>query len=395
MILMWLSAVAVMIGSFIFFRLGVEDCLIGLQKKFLSLPEPTSLFKMLLTTKLCAVGLGSFVQAQYSAVALLNSRSFSKRYGILLLCLSGAGVWTTLSGILLAWRLNGEILLTAALVIYFYWRWTHKGKGLLRLTAGVGGFLMGAQWVLQRQSLLLSALGESEFHFLLADGRFPAQFLWLLVSFLLTLIIQVESWAVFTALALWMAGSLSLNGAAAIVIGEILAHVWLLHWRSRSLNQEVRKTTLSYALASTLGLGLAFIAAGGLRWVLAWSFTFEGDLLSQKSLEFLSVYLVITIVETLTVLGWGHFAAQKKLDEVQKGDYFSVQWISRGLVSLPILDFILQKLKERLDLLLAQKKDLSLKERTQIPETFLRAHEQEITQLALWIPQAEANRLTR
>ncbi|HEY8269276.1 MAG TPA: hypothetical protein VIG33_00185 [Pseudobdellovibrionaceae bacterium] len=391
MIMMWLSAIAMMIGSLSVFRLGIGQCFGTLQTRFLNLSESVPLFKMLLTTKLCAVGQGSFVQSQYGAVALLNSRSFSKRYSILLLCLSSAGLWTTMMGILLAWQINGEILLSVAVCVYLFYRWTKKGLGFLIILTGLGGFLVGAQWVLQKQSILLSVLGESEFHFLLADGRFPAQLLWLFVTFVLTLVIEIESWATLTALVLLVAGSLSLNGAVAIIIGEILAHVWVLSWRSRKLNQEAKMTAKSYAIASTVGLVIAFFAAGLLRDAFAWNFTFEGNPLTEKSWQFLSFYLLIIIAQTLTVLLWGHFAAQKKLDEVQKGEYFSVRWISRGLVSNKISDFILKKLKERLDLLLNQKKDLDSKERAQIPGAFLKVHEQEIAQLALWLPLAEAS----
>lgn len=388
MIMMWLGPVAMMIGSFIVFRFGVGQCLEALQKRFLTLPESTSMFKMMATTKLCVLSQGSFIHAQYSAVALLNSRGFSKHYAVLLLCLSGVGFWTTMVGVLAAWQISGEILLTAAFAVYLYSRWTGKGLGFFKLIAGLGGFLTGAQWVMQKHSILLSVLGESEFHFLLADGRFPAQLLWLLVAFSLTLVIGIESWAIFVALVLLVAGSLSLNGAVAIVIGEILAHVWVLWWRSRKLNQDVQTTVKAYAVASTLGLVMAFFAAGVLRDAFAWSFTFEGNPLTEKSWQFLSMYLLIVMVQTLTVLMWGHFAAQKKFDEVQKGEYFSVQWISRGVISPHILDFILNKLNERLELLQAQQKELDTKDRAQIPAAFLKVHEHEIAQLSLWLPLA-------
>jgi hypothetical protein len=39
-------------------------------------------------------------------------------------------------------------------------------------------------------------------------------------------------------------------------------------------------------------------------------------------------------------------------------------------------------------MLLVQKKDLDSKDRAQIPAAFLKIHEHEITQLALWLPLA-------
>ncbi len=346
------------------------------------------MFKMLITTGLCAVGSGSFIQTQYSAVALMNSRSFSKHYAVLLLCLSGVGLWTTAIGIALAWQISGEILLAAALVLYFYLHWAKKGLGLFKLVAGLGGFLKGAELVLQRQSILFSALGESEFHFLLADGRFPAQICWLVVAFVLTLLIGIESWAVIVGLVLLIAGSLSLNGAVAIVLGEMLAHGWLLWWRSRKMNQDVQTTTKAYALVNTVGLVIAFFAAGLFRNGFIWTFSLGSNQLIEKSWQFLSMYLLIVIVQCLTVLTWGHYAAKKKVGEVQTGEYFPTQWISRGLISVGILDFIIQKLNERLDLLSAQQNALNTKDRAQIPAAFLKIHEREIAQLALWLPLA-------
>lgn len=394
MIMMWLGAMVVMVGGLSLFRWGVGQCFVGLQKRFLHLSAPVSIFKMLLTAKLCAVGQGSKLQTQYSAVALLSSRCFSKRYAVLLLCLSAAGLWTTMAGFFLAWQLSGEILLVVAMGVYLYCRWTDKKLSLFFLILGLGGFLTGAQWALQKQSILLSVLGESEFHFLLADGRFPAQLLWLGVTFVLTLVIEIESWAAVTALILLVAGSLSLNGAVAMILGEMLAQEWMLFWRSRKLNPDTQRLVRSYALASAIGLVLAFFAAGVLREGFAWSFTFAGNPLTEKSWQFLSLYVVIVSVQTLGVLIWGHFAAQKQADEVQKGEYFPVQWISKGLVSLPVFDFIFAKLKERLALLRAQKKDLDTQERARIPAAYLQAHEQEIARLALWLPlAAEKNKL--
>lgn len=388
MILMWLGPFVLSICALYWFGLSVSQATGGMQKKFLQLPEDASLMKTAVTTKWCGLSLGSFLRTQYSAVALLNSRAFSRRHGILLLCLSSAGTWVAILAILLAWQFDGGILVIPFVVGYLYSNWKQKTLHWHRPFLAFGAFMAMMQWLLQKQSILMMTLGESELHFLLADGRFPAQALWIGVAFVLTFISGVEFWSVILGLALVVAGSLSLNGAVALIIGEMLGHVWLLFWRSRKMNQDVRLLTKQYAIFNTVGLVVAFFVAGLLRDVFAWSFTFEAGQLTEKSLQFLSLYFVIVVVQALVVMAWGHFAAQKKIDEVQKGEYFPLGWIKLTWVSNEILDFILKKLSTRLELLLAQKKELDSRDRAQIPAAFLTEHENEITQLALWLPQA-------
>jgi hypothetical protein len=394
MILMWLGSLVMMFSGLLLFRHGVSTLGARFQKMYLDLPDTgVSTFRMLVLTKLCAVSQGSFLQSQYGAVALLNSRSYSKHYSVLLLCLSAAGLWTTLLGVLVSWQLQGAIFLGLSVVFYLSQYWFDKGRTIFKTLAGFGILLMGMQWALRDQTLLLSALGESELHFLLADGRFFAQLIWLLTSFAATLLIGIESWSVFLALVLLATGSLSLNGAVALVVGELLAHVWLLFWRSRKLNQDVTALTRSYAIASSVGLCVGFVLAGLLRTVFSWGYTFELNEIMDKNLQFFAMYLVVILSHSLAVLSWGHFAARRKMDEVQTGEYFSVRWIERGLVAASISNFVLRKLNERLALLIAQKKSLNPDERMQIPTVFLQNHENEIIKLSQWIPRARPTHL--
>lgn len=392
MILMWLGPVVLAIVALYGFSLAVSACLRGLQNRFLALPPSTSIPNMMVTAKLCSIGLGSFLRTQYSAVALLNSRCSSRRYGILLMCLSVAGTWTTMLALAMAWQVNGAAFLGLAFILYLYLNLRHRSLELFYFVFGLGTFLVAMQLVLQQQSTLMMALGESDLHFMIADGRFPAQLLWLVVSFALTLLIGVESWAVIIAVVLVVGGSMSLNGGVALIIGEMLAHVWMLWWRSRKLNQDTVALVKGYAIANTVGLVLAFFVAGFMRNAFAWTITFEGNQLTEKSWQFFSLYFVIMVVQCLAVLTWGHFAAQKKVDEVQRGEYFSTIWISQGLVRSSLLDFILKKLNERLDLLHAQQRELDAKDRAQIPAAFLKEHDHEITQLAVWLPLAIESR---
>jgi Na+/phosphate symporter len=385
MILMWLPPVLLMIFGLEVFRRGFSQLLAPLQQKFLQLPEDAGTFRKLIVTKLCSVGFGSFVQTQHSAVALLNSRSFSRHFAVLLLCLSAAGLWTTLVAVLLAWKINGGIFAGLLILAYLSYQATGRARAAVYIFGGAMALLAGAQWALQMQSLLMSLLGESDFHFFLADGRLSAQLALIALSFVLTILFSIESWAVLLALVLLVAGSLSLNGAVAMVIGELLAQVWILWWRSRQLNQDAKETTKSYALVSTLGLFIALVGTGFVRDIFAWELKFDTDLITERSLQFTVMYLVVIIAQCLAVLTWGHFAARKKVDEVQTGEYFPTSWITKNLVAESIATYLIAKLRDRLDLLIAQKKSLNTQERAQIPQNFLNEHEQEITKLSQWL----------
>jgi Na+/phosphate symporter len=389
MILLWLGSLVGLLAGLSLFRSGMGRLFAPLTKNFLRLPEPSSLLGMLVITKLGAIGQGGFQKTAYGALALLNSRSFSRRYALLLLCLAGAGLWTTLVAAALAWQVNGAYLLGVSVLIYVYSWWTQKGFELFKAVFGLGLFLSQAELLLRNQSVLLSVLGESEFHFLLADGRFAAQLVWLAAAFVITLLVQFESWAVFLALGLLAAGSLSLNGAVAFVIGEMLAHVWMLAIRSRRLNQDAKKIAMAYAGVGTFGLLIGFFLAGGLRELFSWGYSFEVSQITEKSLQFLAMYLTVIAAHAVTVMVWGHFAARTQVDEVQKGEYFSTRWIRQGLIDPEILNFILTKLQQRLALLHDQQKSLNLQERAQIPPAYLADHEQEIVKLSQWLPAAE------
>lgn len=392
MIFMWLGPFVACVIALWWFGVSISDVSGRLQERFLNMQDPSSTIKTMYTTKFCGLGMGSFVRTQYSAVALLNTRAFSRRHGILLLCLSSAGTWATMFAILCAWQFDGSLLVAPWVLLYLFAQWTGKSIQWFRPLLAFGALMSLLQWALSKQSILMTTLGESDLHFMLADGRLPAQLLWIAVSFVVTLLVGVESWAVLLALLMVVAGSMSLNGAVAFIVGEMLGHVWLLWWRSRKLNQDVKALTKSYAWVSTVGLVIAFFAAGMLREIFAWSFMFEAGQLTEKSLQILSLYFVIVAIQALAVLTWGHFASQKKIDEVQKGEYFPIRWIKFGMISNDVLDFILKKLSVRLELLLAQKKELDSKDRAQIPANFLSEHENEITQLAMWLPVAADER---
>lgn len=396
MILMWLGPLVLMFVGVAVFREGWSRGLVFLQEHFLKMKPPVSILRMLTVTKLCAFAQGSLLQNQYGSVALLSARVSSRRYALLLLCLSAVGAWPMLICFGLAWQVSGFYFLAALAVVYLGRFWTGRGESLLRIFTGLGLFLLGVEWTLRQQGVLFSILGESDFHFLLADGRFFAQLIWLAVSALVTLVLGFEFWSVLLSLVLVTAGSLSLNGAIALMTGELLAHVGLLVWRTRGLSPDAKKLVRGYALSSIVGLVVGFFVAGYLRDLFAWSFTFDVSQLLEKNLQLGLLFASLIVSKTIVCMVWGHFAVKVEADQVQTGGYFSSCWVERGWISVTLLRFLRKKLGLRLTELQSQAGSLQSAQRdgarAAIPPHLLQAHAHEIEQLKSLLQRTDKSR---
>ncbi|MBC7371240.1 MAG: hypothetical protein H7326_06730 [Bdellovibrionaceae bacterium] len=387
--ILWIADLTILMTGLFLFRGAISQLGSYFQNRFLAFPDKgVGTFKMLEGTALCAVSHGSFLQNQYGAMALLNSRSYSKHYAVLLLCLGILGMWTTLFGALVLWKIEASYFIAAAVVFYFSERWFSRGRQIFKMLLGLGMLSMGSAMLIQAQPQIIALLGESDFHFLLADGRFGAQLALLLGSFIVTAFIGLESWTVFVGIAFLVSGTLSLNGAVALVIGELLAHVWVIAWRARKLNQDAKSVSISYAIAGSCGLILGFFIAGLLRTVFAWGYTFEGNELENRVWQFLAMFIVIIFSQLIPLMVWGHFAARKKLEEIQKGEYFARSWLHQGLLSKSFIAFVIANLEKRLGLLEKQTRGLSPEELKQVPATFQKQHETEIANLSQWISRS-------
>jgi hypothetical protein len=376
------------------FRRSMSSLLAKLQARFLALKTPTSLTNMLASAFLAAFGSASVLQVQHSALALLNVRGTSRRYNVLLLCLAGIGLWPTFLGVLLAWQLSGFYLLALAGLIFLLTRFlksAYFGEALLKVFFGLGLVLIGLEWTLRQHSILWSLLGESELHFLLADGRLSAQILWMFVGFAVTWLLAFESWSILIGLVLVVAGSMSLNGAVALICGELLAHSAILWWQSRKLNAEARSLAQGYAFSSSGGVLVGFFLAGFLRDAFAWNFTFEASQLVEKSLQLVLMLKVVVLLQLIGAMTWGHFAARQEADEVQTGRYFPLVWWNRAWISRPVMTFIREKLSTRLRDLQSQTGTLREAE-SKIPGSLLKLHAQEMEHLSAWVLESDKGR---
>lgn len=319
MILMWLGPLAVMFFGLAIFRRAISDLTVPLQKIFLQAPVG-SVTTMLEKTLLMAFCQGSLLQNQWGAWTLLSQKKFPSRWAILLLCLAASGLWTSVVGGLVMFQLNGFYVLGLAVIFYVVFFWTGRFADVAKLFGGLGLFMVGAEEALRNQSVLLNWLGDQELRFLLADGRWPAQLLWIAVALLVTLCVGIEAWSLFVSLLLVAAGALSLNGAIAFLFGEALA--WAL-WQGRKQR--------SYLLVSFGALLVAFFVCGYIRDMISWNSDLDLSQMGVRDLQVLMFFAVLWGVQTFAWMLWGHFGHAGVAQKL--GISVSTRWQSRGWIS--------------------------------------------------------------
>lgn len=302
MLLMWLGPLALMFFGIEMFRRSLERGLEHWQRPFLRMPASVSTPGMLARGVLAALAQAAIRPNQCKALELLDSQRISRRFAILLFCLAACGAWSHLLIASLMGQISGFYLLAIAVVFYLSDVWLGRGGLIAKILGSLGVALVGAEAALRSQSILLSVLGESEWSFLLADGRWGAQLLWFAVAVLVTLLFSVEAWSLFVSLLLVAAGSLSLNGAMALMLGESLATALWLAWKGRPFGARALK-------ANILSVVLAFFLCGWWRESLAADFSADLSQVTLRTQQVVIFYGLILAMQTLVLMIWGHFEA--------------------------------------------------------------------------------------
>lgn len=313
----------------------------------------------------------------YTGMALYNLRIMSLRPSVLMFCLSTLGSWWSLLLISLFLRVNGFLILGLSSVFLL---------SVLRVRGGIffqwlfasGLFLLGGELMLRQSSVLSSILGQSEWAFFLADGRFIAVGSLFIFALLLSLILEIEFWSLAFGLALLASNSLSFNGALALFAGERVGRVVLFAWRTRNLNRSCRSLGRYFFLVSGSGAVLGLCIAGTVK-----GFTVTGGLpLQEKNLILLALSGLILFVQFVAQMSWGHFAARMKVDELQEARYIPWLWIEQGLLSTKALAWARGRVQQRLSEIRYHLQGLSTVKAGQIPELMQSRLKNEEEQLA-------------
>lgn len=333
MILMWLGSFIVMVYGMSESQKHMALLFSGLQKKFYDKSFEGTFAKIFMHAADVVVLEASPQKSVYSALALYNMRILSPRATLLKMGLSLLGAWWVLILGLLFLSLNGLFFLGFSSLLLFSFLAMPRLQELFKTLFYAGLFLLGGELMLRSSGVLASMLGESNFAFMLADGRFGAVGILLVLGLLLSLIIEMEFWTMALCLALLASSTLSFNGALALVAGERLGRLLLLALRGHRLNQACAKISKNFALSSGAGVVVGLMIAGYSHGVMTSMDSFDANALQQKNLLFVCFFALILFFQFVGQMVYGHFATQRPVAEVQEARYFSKAWLRRELLS--------------------------------------------------------------
>lgn len=383
MILMWL-------GSFVLMMFGLTESQkqIGLlfkdlQKKFYENGFESGFFKTFMNVLNVVLLEGSPQRSLYSGLALYNLRILNLRSSALIMCLSSVGAWWALLLGLLFLSFNGFFLLGLC-ALGFVGVWVApRAQILLRWIFATGVFLVGGESLLRNSSILQTLLGQGEWAYTLADGRFGAVFLLLLAGVIISFLVQIEFWSLLLALALLATSTISFNGALGLVAGERIGRMLLFWWRSRLLNQECRRVGWQFVVASIVGVIVGFFVAGEARNVLDFGFSSDLSSFQDKLLQFVLLYALILFCQLVGQMMWGHFGSQVKVDELQEAKYFPSSWKDYGLLSEGAATWAQGRIHKRLSEIRYHLQGLGSLQPGQVPEPVQARLREEEKQLGL------------
>lgn len=384
MILMWL-------GSFVLMLFGLQESqkalsayLANLQKAFWDKGLDATFGQMLVRALDVVILEASPSKTLYSGMALRNLKVLGLRSSILVMCLSILGGWWALLLGLLFLSFNGFFLLGLCVIVFFNFGATAKLRHLLRLIFASGVFLIGGEMMLRNSSVIQTLLGQSDFAFMLADGRFGAVLGLLAISMVLSLFVQVEFWSMALGLSLLVTNVLSFNGALALVAGERAGRMLLFWWQTRNLDQECRRLGAQLSGVSIAGVLFGFGVAGELRNLFYLGFSSDLTVVQDKSLQFVFMLVVILFFQFVAQMAWGHFAAKAQAEEIAEAKYLPVSWVTQDMMSPIAWVWAKEKVQKRLSEIRYHLQGLGTLKEGQVPETVqsrLKDEEQQLSQL--------------
>lgn len=343
MTLIWFGSFALMLGGVWLFR------------KYLELVMHETLFQVypklshekstipLMTRTLFVSALSTPEQNLRLALMGWNLRLIAKRNTMVLLCLTHVGVFISLALGFLYLKFNGLFLLSAALLLLTPLKESFKNR--VMLVVALGFFLLGAELSLKNMSVIQSTLGQSDWAFFLADGRFKAVAFFAVCSFVLGLFIRLQGWSLFLGMALVAGGVISFNGALGIILGELLSFYLVSIFYARHFAPIEFTWTKVWAALGATGAVLGFWLAGEMR---AFNYEFaQSSQLSEKTALLVICAVVMHILPLALQMAWGHFACKKEIDEAPIR-YLSLKVFKDNGLTNAASNFVMQKFSTRI-----------------------------------------------
>lgn len=367
MILMWLGSIALMIFAMVESQKYLGAIFSKLQKGIFDKGFSTKLAPLFFQASSSVWLEVSPQRSMFSSLALYNLRVQSLQPSVLVMALSPLGAWWILLLGLLFLKINGFFLMGVSALSLLTVFVSPGFKNVFRWFFFTGLFLVSAELVLKNSSVLQSMMGQSDFAFFLADGRFPTVLALLAVGLLLSLLIQVEFWTFALALGLLVTNTISLNGALGLVAGERIGRMVFFWWMTRSLNQDCRRIGNHLAGISILGAFLGLMVAGELRSYFL-SLSLDLSNFQARTFQFTILFAVILMAQMTAQMIWGHFGSRVVIDVVQDAKYITARWQQWGLLSREQTKWSHDKVQKRLSEIRYHLQGLNSLKEGQVPE---------------------------
>lgn len=333
MILMWLGSFVLMLWGVNSFQQNFARAFSQIQKTVLEKGFSSAMATLFLQSASVTITEASPLKSLYSAMALLNLKVLGQRPAVLMMCLSPLSFIPVFLLGLLYLNFSGFFVLGLCVVTLLRFGKPNYLDDALKILFSIGVFLIAGESVLKNSSIIQSYLTQNDLVFFLADGRFSAVLVLVAVSFAIGILVQAEFWSLVLALTLLTSGMLSFNGALGIVLGERLAMAVVFWFRTKGLSPDCKKLGQQYALLAFVSSLLGFWIAGEMRVFLNIGFSSELSAVQEKTFSFLVLFGVMLAIQWFAGMIWGHFAGNKKTEEMQDAKYITSNWIDRGLLA--------------------------------------------------------------
>ncbi len=237
-------------------------------------------------------------------------------------------------GVLLTFSLSsltllGLFLSVGFLLLLFLKKW----KATLQILMLTACFFVVYQFSFFTTSRWIFSQTESGLVYFLSDGRLPAVLLFLLIGFLTSFVLRIESLVILISSLLFFSGGLPVINAMALICGELLA--FSLLWCFWSLNTDQIKKQ-DFKEIFLIAAGSVFIFLSGLFFLKTFGLLnvriFGG--IEDKKFQFLLFWGLFEAFFTALLMGWGHFRFHM-LSSNQEVSYFTYQksvWSNGGWI---------------------------------------------------------------
>lgn len=350
--------------------------------------DEKKMHSLLWTEALRSLTSASWTSHLAAAFVKLSLRLRGPRAAILQMALSSLSWGLLFLWSLLLFRINGAFAVGVAVALYILffnikkisvrsWVMICEKLSLVFLLLAVTLILF--EQTQRTASQIIMMAHEYDWVFFLSQKGFLQAVVLFFGSMVMTALIPFMGWSYVFVILFMSTGLMAFDNALVIVAAEWVAVPLLMAWQTRSLSLSARVFGFQYALISSLSILVSLLAM----------VLFKDQIFSAEDLSFgqtasrlealMFCFFVFAVVQTATAMTWGHFAAKRKMDELELTNYERLPNVYYKIETLFEKRFIRVGCLRRLQILETQKQELP--QLKGIPLPILRRHEKEIMDL--------------